>query len=624
LVIPTCSMKLPYPTLSRFPAVRLVVGLALATLIAASIHAQPSGGPYGPIQQRYALPSAKHLFYVAPDGKADAPGATLEQPTTLESAIARVATGDAIILRGGTYRTGGLRLNQGITLQPYADERPVLKGTAVATAWTAQPNGLWRTPWTTLFPAAPADWWRRDRLEKVTPLHLFNNDMLFVDGELYAAVGRAEDVKGKTYFIDYENAQVYLADDPAHHLVEITAHDSALVRTYRDVHGKANDRQGPVIRGLTFTQYAYRALEVEGVEPGKYMDPSLFGKEVVGTTLENLTISYCSRVAGYFRGDRLVIRHCLVADCGTEGLYVINSGDVLLEGNIVTRTNSAEKLVGYYASAVKIFNQSYRTVCRDNLIIDNPNSSGVWYDVGNVDGVFVNNRVERTNDGFFFEISKGAICAGNVFVDCNRGVRILNSSKVEVWQNTFYNSMATFDRNERSAAGDHFGWHASSGPDVTERHDHVFANNLLVAADTFAGPLLETTQGKAVRDRLKEPHLKMLDGNVYVRRAGAKAWPLIAWGPVPTETNQQEIFSLADLRALQPQFETKARAFPDYWGPLFRGAEIGNFELLQAFPAATDVLPLPEKVRAALQWPAGAPSHPGAYAPLPSKFDQVR
>ena len=104
--------------------------------------AQPSGGPYGPIQQNYALPAgAAHIFYVAPDGKPDASGATLAQPTTLETALARVVTGDAIVLRGGVYRTGGLTLNQGITLQPYADERPVLKGTQVPEKWEALREG---------------------------------------------------------------------------------------------------------------------------------------------------------------------------------------------------------------------------------------------------------------------------------------------------------------------------------------------------------------------------------------------------------------------------------------------------------------------------------------------------
>jgi hypothetical protein len=373
-------------------------------------------------------------------------------------------------------------------------------------------------------------------------------------------------------------------------------------------HGKENDRRGPTIRGLTFTQYAYRALEVEGVEPGRKMNPVEFGKEVVGATFEHVTISFCSRVAGYFRGDGMTFRHCLIADCGTEGIYVINSGDLTIERCIVTRTNSAEKITGYYASAVKIFNQSYRAVVRDNLIIDNPHASGVWWDVGNVDGVFVNNWVERTNDGFFFEISRGAICAGNIFVNCNKGIRVLNSADVRIYQNTLFNSLVAFERSERSAVGDHFGWHPSAGPDVHERHGHVMLNNVLAADESFAGPLLHTTQTEKVRDRLKDPHLRAMDGNVYVRRGAARGDVLLTWGPVPTETNTVGITDLGELTKLPPGFEAHGRALPAYHGPLFRCAELGHFELLPGFPARESVVPLPAEAEQLV----GARRSPGA------------
>ena len=381
----------------------------LLTLAPPVGRAQPSGGPYGPMQQTYVVPAnAAHVYYVAPDGQADAPGTTLAQPTTLETAIARVTTGDAIILRGGTYRVGNLQLNQGVTLQPYADEHPVLKGTRPATAWEAQSNGLWRTAWKTLFPEKPADWWRRNREGAKTPLYRFNNDMVFIDGEFLQAVGWEGEVDAHSYYIDYDAGQIYIGTDPTRRLVEITAFDSALVRTTADVHGKTSDHKGPTIRGLTFTQYAYRALEIEGREPEGLADPATFGKDVVGTTLEDVTISYCSRVAGYFRGDHLVIRRCLISDTSTEGIYVLSSADALLEKNIFRR-NNIERITGYFPSAVKIFNQCYRTTCRDNLVIDQPYSNGIWYDVGNVDGRFIDNWIEGAIDGFFFEISRGAV-----------------------------------------------------------------------------------------------------------------------------------------------------------------------------------------------------------------------
>ena len=176
--------------------------------------AQPSGGPYGPIDQRYEVPKATHIYFVAPDGKPDSPGTALEQPTTMESAIDRVVTGDAIILRGGIYRTGGLVLNQGVTIQPYADERPILKGTQLPTTWEPLRNNIWRTKWDHLFPAAPLPWWQRAREGMRTPLQKFNNDMVFVDGELLKSAGWEGELDPHSFFIDYKMATSISASTP--------------------------------------------------------------------------------------------------------------------------------------------------------------------------------------------------------------------------------------------------------------------------------------------------------------------------------------------------------------------------------------------------------------------------
>jgi parallel beta-helix repeat protein len=600
------------PRLSLRALVALVTSVALAP---AFLSAQPSGGPYGPVQQRYDVPAgAAHVHYVAPDGKAEVSGATLAEPTTLAAAIERAVTGDAIILRGGTYRTGNLLLNQGITLQPYADERPVLKGTQVATEWEALRNGVWRTSWKTLFPQKPADWWRRNREGMRTPLHRFNNDMVFVDGRALQSAAWEGGLDANTYSIDYENGHVFLGFDPANHLIEVTAFDGAITRTTGAVHGRKSDGKGPVIRGLTFTQYAYRALEVEGREPDGPADPATFGKEVVGTTLEHVTITHCSRVAGYLRGDRITIRNCLISDTSTEGIYIISSADCLLERNIFAR-NNVEQITGYYPSAVKIFNQSYRVTCRDNLVIDQPNSNGIWWDVGNVDGVFVNNWVENCQNGFFFEISKGAICAGNVFVNCDKGIAVLNSSNVHAWQNTLVNSVASFERTTRSAVGDHFGWHPATGPDVDEREGHIFANNLLVGVDGFRRELLRFEQTASLCDRLTKPQVAQLDGNVFVRTTAVPGVPLIVWSPAKTQNCLVELATLADFQKLHPALEANGREFSAYGGPLFKNPLLKRYELQSAFTGATSGLPLPNGIRELLAWPKQAAAFPGAYAP---------
>jgi hypothetical protein len=596
------------------PSLRRCVG-TYGLLAAFSVSAQPSGGPYGPVPQRYAVPKAANVYFVAPDGRADAAGKSLEQPTTIEAAVTRVVTGDAIVLRGGTYRTGGLQLNQGITIQPYLDEVPVLKGTRIATEWQALPNNVWRTKWAALFPAAPLGWWRAEREGMVTPLHRFNSDMVFVDGEPLQSAGWEGEVGTKGFYVDYAKGYVYIGVNPAGRQVEITAHDIALHRPSRTVHGKPSDRKGFTLRGITLTQYAYRAIDIEGKKPSTLVseeptdDPvgpspeSEHGKEVVGTTLENVTISHCSRVAGFFRGDKLVIRNSLVSDTSTEGIYVIGSSDVLLERNIVRR-NNVERLTGYYPAAVKIFNQSHRVVVRDNLIIDHPYSNGVWWDVGNHDGVFVNNHVEGTMAGVFFEISKGLTVAGNVFVNNQQSARILNSAGARLQHNTFVNSPVLIDRTERSAQGDHFGWHPQTGPDVNERVAHVFENNLLVADASLKGPLLRFEQPPVICGKVTAPQTTRMDGNVYIR--AGQGQPLVSWAPVPGAAGtpcQANYATLDDFRKVQPGLEAKGRALLGFEGAVFSSPELRRFELAYV-PEGVQPVAVPAELRKLLGWPA--------------------
>jgi len=609
-----------------------VITLLLVLISSSPTAAQPSGGPYGPIRQTYDLPKGPGaIYYVAPDGKPDVPGTSLDRPTTIETAIERVKTGDVIVMRGGTYRTGDLTLNQGITIQPYADEQPVFKGTFVATEWKNLGNGLWKASWTHLFPSEPDTWWNRDRFGKETPLHRFNNDMVFVDGELLQSAGWEGVVDEHSFYIDYKNGQVYIGIDPRDRLVEVTAFDVALKRVMGECHGKISDRKGPVIRGVTFTQYAYRALEVEGKEPEGLSPESNHGKDVVGTTLEHCTISFCSRVAAYLRGDRLTLRHCKVTDTSTEGIYIIGSSDVLLEKNIFSR-NNIERITGYYPAAVKIFNQSYRVTCQDNLVIDLPYSNGIWYDVGNVDGRFINNwvegvgRVDRpfdrsrpwpSDNGFFFEISKGALCAGNVFVNCDQGIFVLNASGVRMVQNTLVNSTVSIGRNARTAANDAtFGWHSSTGPGVDQRDGHVFANNLLTATEGYHRPLLSVWQPDSMCAHLNRPQLNGFDNNVYVKGGAGASTPPILWSPATKSECQMAFESIESFRKVAPEFSAQSLMFADDI-PLFKNPELGNYQLLDSFPGSKAAAPVPDEIRSALGLPQKGVKYLGAYPPSP-------
>jgi len=194
---------------------------------------------------------------------------------------------------------------------------------------------------------------------------------------------------------------------------------------------------------------------------------------------------------------------------------------------------------------------------------------------------------------------------------------VLNASNVQIYQNTFFNSLACFGRNARTAAGDHFGWHPSTGPDVDKRDGHIFVNNLLASDETFARPLLFVWQPVSLCQSLNKPQLKQLDYNVYVRGTAAKSSPIILWSPAANEKCLIGLASLEELHKLNLDLESHGGEFLDYHGPLFKCLELGNYQLLPTFPGLKTARQLPPSVRTLLSPTQPNVRYIGAYPPLP-------
>jgi hypothetical protein len=186
-----------------------------------------------------------------------------------------------------------------------------------------------------------------------------------------------------------------------------------------------------------------------------------------------------------------------------------------------------------------------------------------------------------------------------------------------VYNNTFVDTRASFERTERSATGDHFGWHPSTGPGVDQREGHIFVNNLLVASDAYREPLLQFEQPALLCAQLPRPQATEIDGNVYVRAAmpGATTTPVsfIEWSPVPTDTCTTRLASLDDFRKLAPAFEAAGRQLDRTPRSIFRGPDIGHYDLLEALPKTAGGELLPAEVRKILGWSEEGARSPGAY-----------
>jgi hypothetical protein len=192
--------------------------------------------------------------------------------------------------------------------------------------------------------------------------------------------------------------------------------------------------------------------------------------------------------------------------------------------------------------------------------------------------------------------------AGNVFVRCDKGVRVLNSANVRVYNNTFVDTSASFERNGRTATGDHFGWHPATGPDLDKREGHVFVNNLMVASDAYRGPLLQFDQPAPLCTTLPRPQAKEIGGNVYVRATSPGAAtppPLIVWSPAATANCATPLGSLDEFRKLMPAFEARGRQLETTPRSVFKGPDLGRYELLHALPGGET---LPADIRGMLGW----------------------
>ena len=165
------------------------------------------------------------------------------------------------------------------------------------------------------------------------------------------------------------------------------------------------------------------------------------------------------------------------------------------------------------------------------------------------------------------------------------------------------------DRNERSAQGDHFGWHPQTGPDVQARVGHVFEGNLLVASAAVKGPLLRVEQAPVTCGKVTAPMLSRVDGNVYLRAGTGQ--PLVSWAPVAGTACQAQFATLDEFRQVVPGVEPRGRALPMPDGAVFRSPELRRFELAW-MPEGVRPAPVAASLRQLLGWTA-AEHLPGAY-----------
>ncbi|MEO0452921.1 MAG: NosD domain-containing protein [Verrucomicrobiota bacterium] len=422
-------------------------------------------GPFGPQDKTYVAPVG--AIFVAPDGKDSNTGDSIAEPTTIEWAIANAKTGDTIVMRGGLYRTGQLSFATQITIQPYLDEQPVLKGSRVAINWEKR-GEHWATPWEKLYPQDPPPYYNPERHG---PPCLWNQDLVVVDGVMLTPVGALGELTDDTFFCDYEQKAVYLANNPSGKTVEITYYEFGLLRT----HDSDSDPVGPTIDGIDILQYSAQCIAILGDDPYRTIELHEMPEGPIGTRIVNCRALMTPRTGVRVISPQSYIAYNDISRHGSVCMTVRMSHDSVFEHNIVNGGNIFQHRS--FPSGIKVFNQSHAYITRNN-IFDDMTCIALWYDVGHRESVIYDNYFRNCGKGLKIEISHRAYIANNVF---DRSELFLcNAGECEVFNNTLIDSRMDIMRNNRGIRWNkRFSFnHAATGPGIYGYHGHKIANNI--------------------------------------------------------------------------------------------------------------------------------------------------
>ena len=222
------------------------------------------------------------------------------------------------------------------------------------------------------------------------PMCMYDEDLFFDNRPLHHVASLAM-LTGGAYFFDYANHLVYLADNPAGHMVEVAAARSAFWGQAANV----------TIMGLVIEKYA---------APGQF---GAIGDQYPGANwvILNNEVRW-NHAGGISLGSGGVAIRNYVHDNGQKGIGGA-SDNLLAQNNEVARNNYAGFAIGWEAGGMK-FGATNGLAIRGNYVHDN-SGPGVWCDVDAINTLIDGNTVISNvgGPGIQYEIGYGATIRNN-------------------------------------------------------------------------------------------------------------------------------------------------------------------------------------------------------------------
>ncbi len=376
-------------------------------------------------------------YYVAPasgQGSDGNDGKSLGTPfLTIQRAVHAAGAGDVVNVRGGTYResvdamTGGESEEKPLTVQAYAKEVPVIKGSDVVTNWTLYKGSIWvKNDWAFRSQQVFVDFDAKagKSLQQIGMPSSFYH-IADHEREYPNPVGKGlEDMVPGSFFQSDTALYVWLADgsDPNNHVMEASTRSFLF-----SMHKPFVD-----LKGLSFRHSNSSAVTQQGAAVG------LSG----GSRVEDCDIEWCdfAGVGMAYQGDGSQAVDCIISNNGAVGLEASESSRFLVKGCTISNNNNRNFNRLWHAGGIKITTRSYGTI--ENNEISYNNGSGVWFDYADS----IEPKIVRcnyihdngpTDAGVMAECSRSVLVCNNLIVDNERrGIYISASDGSKIYNNT--------------------------------------------------------------------------------------------------------------------------------------------------------------------------------------------
>ena len=384
----------------------------------------PAGGDAGTTVGSAAYPVPSGAVVVSPSGSDSAAGTASAPLATIKRAIQVASSGSTIVLRGGQYHeTVVVPSNKRLTIQSWPSEAVWMEGSVPVNGWVAD-GGRWRHDgWTVDFDTSPT--YTRGAPDNTASSWSFVNpsypmaahpDQMWLAGFPLRQVGSLSQVTADSFYHDRAANRLYIGADPAGR--EVRASDLVRAVSLRS--------DNSVVRGIGIRRYSPSVPDMGAVT-----------LESPGDMLEHVVVSESATTGVNVSAVNVTLRNVHVTRSGMLGMAAVYADGLLVDKARSDDNNTERFNMSPVSGGIKIGRSRGITV-RNGVFARN-HGPGVWMDESVYDTRITGSlMIDNAGHGTSLELSSKAVFAGNRVVRSGRdGIKVNNTSDVQIWNNTF-------------------------------------------------------------------------------------------------------------------------------------------------------------------------------------------